>query len=142
MFQLRDLIQIKTFQAGFSCVPFWLSESNVCPDLVHNSSSFKDAFAHFVFQNFIGTKRGFLSTPAEKRCSKPCKKMTIIVKNRGNSKFKNFNRSQLIFEFNPTYELKSKVLAYDGFDFIVDTGSSLGLWIGQYRIQFNEIRNM
>jgi hypothetical protein len=56
--------------------------------------------------------------------------MTIIVKNRGNSKFKNFNRSQLIFEFNPTYELKSKVLAYDGFDFIVDTGSSLGLWIG------------
>jgi hypothetical protein len=40
--------------------------------------------------------------------------------------------SQFIFEFSPTYEFKSKVLAYDGFDFIVDSGSSLGLWIGRY----------
>ena len=82
--------------------------------------------------NFLNTKAGFVSTPAEKRCPKPCNKMTIIVKNRGISKFKNWNGSQFIFEFNPTYEFKSKVLAYDGFDFIVDSGSSLGLWIGRY----------
>jgi hypothetical protein len=84
----------------------------------------------FVFTNFITNKAGFLSTPPEKKCFNPCNKMTITVKNRGNSKFKSYNGSQFIFEFNPTYEFKSKVLAYDGFDFIVDSGSSLGLWIG------------
>ena len=58
--------------------------------------------------------------------------MTVTVKKKGMSKFENINGSQFIFEFNPTYEFKSKVLAYDGFDFIVDSGSSLGLWIGRY----------
>jgi hypothetical protein len=80
--------------------------------------------------SFITNKACFLSTPAEQNCNKPCNKMTVTVKNRGISKFKNLNGSHFIFVFNPTYEFKSKVLAYDGFDFIVDTGSSLGLWIG------------
>ena len=56
--------------------------------------------------------------------------MTISVRNRGISKIKSYG-TQYIFEFKPTYQYKATVLAYDEFDFIVDTGSSLGLWIGK-----------
>ena len=61
--------------------------------------------------------------------------MTINVKNMGISKFKSWNASQFIIAFKPSYQYKVKVLDYDEFDFIVDSGSSLGLWIGK-KVQF------
>jgi hypothetical protein len=57
--------------------------------------------------------------------------MSITVKTRGISKFKNYDGTQFIFALTPSYQYKTIVLAYDEFDFIVDTGSSLGLWIGK-----------
>ena len=57
--------------------------------------------------------------------------MAINVKNIGISRSKGFNGSQFIITFKPTYQYKATVLAYDEFDFIVDSGSSLGLWIGK-----------
>ena len=32
--------------------------------------------------------------------------------------------------FNKMVEVKKKIIAYDMFDFIIDAGSSLGLWLG------------
>jgi hypothetical protein len=79
----------------------------------------------------------------EKKCPKPCHKMEIRIKSRGKTKFKAFVGSVVNLELNPSYEFKSKVLAYDGFDFVVDTGSSLGLWIGRVSTHiFNTIRIM
>ena len=49
--------------------------------------------------------------------------MTITVKNMGISKFKSWNASQFIISFKPSYQYKVKVLDYDEFDFIVDSGS-------------------
>ena len=57
--------------------------------------------------------------------------MSITVKTRGISKFKNYDGTHFIFALNPSYQYMAKVLAYDEFDFIVDTGSSLELWIGK-----------
>ena len=125
-------VALNNFQAGSSCVPFWLSKSNVCSDIVVNSSSYRDAFNSLVFTDFLSYKAMFISTPAEKKCSRPCNKMTVSVNTRGIAKFKGYEGTTLILEFNPTYQLRSKVLAYDEFAFIVDTGSSLGLWIGEY----------
>ena len=62
--------------------------------------------------------------------------MTVIARKKGRTTMKNYNGSQIILEFNPTFEFKFKVLSYDPFDFIVDSGSSLGLWVGQYQFKF------
>lgn len=80
----------------------------------------------------MNQNRRFLSNHAEQKCPKPCKQMKIIAKNRENFDMDSSVMKSFTLAFQPTYEYKSKVLAYVWFDFIVDTGSSLGLWIGWY----------
>ena len=49
------------------------------------------------------------------------------LKGRGATKFE---VSGAYLEFNTKVSMKSKVKAYDTFQFVIDVGSSLGLWIG------------
>lgn len=60
----------------------------------------------------------------------PCTQMKINVDYIG--KKKNYYNSYVIFKFAEFYEFKSKQLAYGWFEFIIDVGSSLGVWLGRY----------
>ena len=63
-------------------------------------------------------------------CTKPC---TVIRNNIFKNNEQYFGRefyAKLIFVFDDIVVLKTKMLAYGFSDFLIDMGSSLGLWFG------------
>jgi hypothetical protein len=72
--------------------------------------------------------------PDQKNCKKPClqlKTLTRFISRQEFSKQKNSGKkTQLILRLPENVTTYKQVLSYGWFEFIVDTGSSLGLWLG------------
>ena len=74
-------------------------------------------------------------TEAEIRCKHPCKKMTNTVSVRaenvgvGTSETGE-TETLLILNFKKTVRIEKSIVVYTFFNFIIDIGSSLGLWLG------------
>ena len=77
--------------------------------------------------NFITPKENFRPTKAEKKCKNPCKKMTNTLTLVDDSRA---GLTTLELRFKKTVRVEKKVVVYTWFNFIVDVGSSLGLWLG------------
>ena len=69
-------------------------------------------------------------TQAEQMCKNPCKTMTnkvsLVAENDGIGK----NQTLVILNFKKTARVEKSIVAYTWFNFIIDVGSSLGLWLG------------
>ena len=68
--------------------------------------------------------------PAKGRCAKPCTvtKSKIISDGKVKHDFRLENTLNIKFESDVVF--RRKVLAYDFSSFLIDMGSSLGLWFG------------
>ena len=88
-------------------------------------------------EKFIFAKLDSTPTEAETRCKKPCLKMTnkisVISDNDG------FYSSILKFRFRERVRVEKKVVVYKLFDFIIDIGSSLGLWLGLSALSITDL---
>ena len=76
-------------------------------------------------------KRDFDPTESEVKCKKPCKKMTNKVflqpfNQRGGGP----SSAKLTLKFEKEVKFEKKIVSHTWFDFIIDVGSSLGLWLG------------
>ena len=80
-------------------------------------------------ESFIDPMYDFRPTEAETKCKKPCKKMTNKITVISDT-FLTGSRTYFKFRFKETVRVEKKVVVYTWFDFIVDVGSSLGLWLG------------
>ena len=83
--------------------------------------------------NFILPKDMWQYTEPEKKCKLPCIKMANKVYLKAENKPKlneNHNVAYLIINFKDTVKIEQKVVVYTFFNFIIDVGSSLGLWLG------------
>ena len=80
-------------------------------------------------KSFIRPKRQIKPTAAESRCKMPCKKMTNKVSLRLDGAWMG-DQATLTFRFKKTVRVEKKVVVYTWFNFIIDVGSSLGLWLG------------
>ena len=78
--------------------------------------------------NFITPKENFRPTKAEKKCKNPCKKMTNTLSVISDTLA--YGETVLDFRLKKTVRVEKKVVVYTWFNFIVDVGSSLGLWLG------------
>ena len=78
-------------------------------------------------EQFVEPSLWGIPLEAEKRCKIPCRKMTI-GKVRASRQVPKKEGISLRFESH--VQLEKKFVAYTGFNFIVDVGSSLGLWLG------------
>ena len=86
-----------------------------------------------ITDNFISKKDDWEFTMAEKNCMIPCSKMTNKVSLRAENEPKlneNHNVAYLILKFKESVKVEKKVVVYIFFNFIIDVGSSLGLWLG------------
>ena len=115
-------------QRNMSCNPPWLSSHHQCNESFRNISVYQflaDDFQEKIVEVLFEYRKNF----AEEKCKRPCVVMTnhARLKGRGATKF---GISGAYLEFSPKVSMKSKVKAYDTFQFIIDVGSSLGLWIG------------
>ena len=69
------------------------------------------------------------SYAAKERCTKPC---TVIRNNifKNDDKYFGIDYAKVHLVFDDIVVLKTKMLAYGFSDFLIDMGSSLGLWFG------------
>ena len=111
------------------CIPPWLSSNKQCTKNIKIYNYTKEEIIAIINYGFRYPTYDSRPTRAEKMCKKPCRKMTNKVSlisdehyNTSNSKFK--------LRFKKTVQIRKKVIVYTFFNFIIDVGSSLGLWLG------------
>ena len=86
-----------------------------------------------IYTKFIRPKEYWESTEAEKVCKTPCRKMTNKVSLRAenlNTIGGKENFAYIYLNFKKTVRVEKKIVVYTLFNFIIDVGSSLGLWLG------------
>ena len=113
-----------------NCAPPWLSSQNQCQEnITIRSNHTKEEVQTLIDENFWAPKWDRKLTKAETKCEIPCKKMTNLISLRASENYSSYATS-LEFRFKKTVKVEKKVLSYTGFNFIIDVGSSLGLWLG------------
>ena len=111
------------------CNPIWISPQNQCKGVVNVTADDMRLISNQSFPTLIGIDQ-MDTYPAKERCAKPCTvtKSKIISDGKVKHDFRLENTLNIKFESDVVY--RRKVLAYDFSSFLIDMGSSLGLWFG------------
>ena len=114
-----------------NCIPPWLSPTNQCDSNITvflniQISNYIDA--NFS-KHFFEPQDSFKSTVAEESCQDPCKIMRNTVSFIGSKESLDLE-TKFILRFAKNVRIEKKVLSYTLFDFVIDAGSSMGLWLG------------
>ena len=121
--ELQDL-----WKPILGCNPPWLSSKHQCNSIM-NTTEIDDLLHNRTFKTFTNI-RSMKSYAAKERCTKPCTEVrNTIFKNEHNF-FGLGNYAIFNLVFDDIVVLKTKMLAYGFSDFLIDMGSSLGLWFG------------
>ena len=110
------------------CTPHWLSPNNQCSSNISTFNSTKSEILDLIWEQFMLHKKKWSLTIAEKKCQKPCLKMTNTLSLAGESILN--GHTIVILRFDDQVRIERKIVAYTWFNFIIDVGSSLGLWLG------------
>ena len=122
-------IQTDFAEYNVECVPPWLSFKKQC-----NSTYPKNLYGNFR----IKWTRNYLhifdvldlsNINHEEYCKESCREVTYIVKRKGIYKT-SYAGSAAYITFNKKVVVTGKVPNYSMFQYIIDVGSSLGLWLG------------
>ena len=117
-----------------NCIPPWLASRNQCNANITTYGTIEE-IRNEVANKFILPKFFRRLTDVETTCLRnktPCKKMKNMVsvlfdeETSGNA----IGETNFGFSFKKTVTVEKKVVVYTWFNFIVDVGSSLGLWLG------------
>ncbi len=117
-------------QMGMSigCVPPWMSANNHC-----NETYLESRIPDFKYEEFnhdyVRTTLTLRNNPIEEGCKKYCSltESTVTFRKEENDRT---NTTQVSLVFEPEVKKIEIVYSYSLFNFIVDVGSSLGLWLG------------
>ena len=121
----------KVWKPYINCNPPWLSPKDQCASVMNITKNFTDSFKNKTMETVRGM---YLSKtyPAKEKCIKAC---TVAQSNVFygkqevvNEKFK--HRAALILHFADQVVYTTRTLAYGPPEFLIDMGSSLGLWFG------------
>ncbi len=121
-----DQIQQEFKEQNISCVPPWLSSNNQC-----NETYPRDLFGTYNMEflyDYVKKVLALDNIKQEINCRYSCKETTYVVNER-DSLDSNF-RGEAFINFNQKVEVKERLPNYDMFKYIIDVGSSLGLWLG------------
>ena len=109
------------------CVPPWMSLNNQC--LGTYPSNFTKIIPRF-WLDYINPPTSLRNLGIEMKCRKYCSVTRSFVQVREKTT-KGFNGlTEVFIAFNQQVQVKEKVFNYGLFQFIVDIGSSFGLWLG------------
>ena len=109
------------------CTPPWLSEKDQCDSNITTHNHTKQEISDEILKHFVRLKEDWKPTAAETMCKNPCKKMTNWVSLTAE---RTGYLTSLRIRFDKLVKIKKKVVVYTLFNFIIDVGSSLGLWLG------------
>ena len=124
--ELKDI-----FKPVFKCYPPWISSQNQCNGIIKKTEEMK---------NLTGIKSHIEKTikeivemktfSAKKKCFTPCSFIRSTLISTGIEKGEGLYSSTITLNFNEVVLHRTKRLAYEFSDFLIDMGSSLGLWFG------------
>ena len=119
----------KKFQE-MECIPPWLSSRNQCYKNFTKENTNAYISGSFT-QQFIDPPNNWKPTAAELKCEDPCEISFNQVSLVGDLLLGGISDGfELIIEFDKVVKIERKVVVYTWFEFIIDGGSSLGLWLG------------
>ena len=116
----------KEFLPLLGCIMPWMSTDVSCTSPVQINSAYVELMKS---KNFWGTFESGAGIDY-KACPRPCDKMNIrqkYLRSFDSKEVANF-LLKIYFEDNVKYD--QSIPAYNYFDFVVEVGSSLGLWLG------------
>ena len=122
-----DKIQNEFEKNNVSCVPPWLSYNKQCNQTYPTRHGFYGKFYTVFFKSYLEILNMFSNIRFEEECRHSCKVNTYIITEKDSRKHA-FSKSYLTF--NQKVLVTEKVPNYDMFKYIIDVGSSLGLWLG------------
>ena len=110
------------------CLPPWLSSKDECSRTTTTHDQTKQEISEIIYQNFTSPQEKLKILNTEKKCKNPCRKMTNTISLA--AQYRHFGKTTLEFRFRNTVKIEKKIVVYTFFNFIIDVGSSLGLWLG------------
>ncbi len=123
---VTDRILNEFQQNNITCVPPWLSDKRKC-DLTYPTEIY-DKFKNDFLKKYIQKVGIFRNIWVEDECRQSCKESSYIVEgddskivSYGNIAYLTFDQKVIVTERVPNYDM---------FKYIIDVGSSLGLWLG------------
>ena len=111
-----------------NCIPPWLSPINQCYSNF-TSNTTRDYIDGNFRKQFFDPQDNFKPTVAMERCKPPCRIITNTVRYLGDKESLDL-KTKFTIRFEQLIRVEKKVLAYTFFNFVIDGGSSLGLWLG------------
>ena len=118
----------KVWKPMINCNPPWISAKDQCNDIINMTQKTADSVRKITFNTVNGIYE-MKTYPAKESCTKPC---TVTQPNIFYGKEHKGESSEftLILSFADQVVYTTKKLAYGSSNFLIDMGSSLGLWFG------------
>jgi hypothetical protein len=109
-----------------NCTPPWLSSKDQCDSLDFDiTEDFVDKTLGMIDRIY-----NMITYPTTEKCKIPCTVAHNIVYGKKVAYDPNSKRIILSIKFEDKVVYTTKKLAYGPFEFLIDMGSSLGLWFG------------
>ena len=116
------------FKPHLGCNPPWLSPRDECKGVLLGEEM-RNITDDLIYGTGVFTKiQEQKEFNHERKCLKPCNITTSYIKFRETRKA--MIDTVVVLNFRSEVEYRSKELAYEFYDFLIDVGSSLGLWLG------------
>ena len=126
------------FSRNPGCTPPWLSPNNHCNDTIPYPAGVENYnFIPNFHDDYILNVLTLKQSKVETKCRKYCKTLTSEVKIRETADMNTFsiqtgwnNGGDARISFNPKVRVTETSFNYGLFQYVIDVGSSLGLWLG------------
>ena len=84
------------------------------------------------WNDYIMNLNGLRHLPVHKQCKTPCITMKIEtqLRSKGVPEHPKKTHARVNLNFQKIVEKRFKVISYGFYDFLIDVGSSMGLWLG------------
>ena len=130
-----DMLQ-DVFVPVLGCIPPWMSLNNQCNGTYENKFAFK---VEDFDQKYVDVPFTLRNMEIERRCRKFCSstKATVLVREKLLKKLK--TKPKIYIAFNTNVKVTEKIFSYGPFQFIIDVGSSVGLWLGLSVLGFYDL---
>ena len=118
----------KVWKPLINCNPPWLSAVDQCDEIMNISQETTASLRKNTWETIDGIRK-MKTYPAKEKCTKAC---TIAQPNifYGKEENKGITFSTLVLNFDDRVIYTTKKLDYGPSEFLIDMGSSLGLWFG------------
>ena len=125
------------FRKNPGCTPPWLSQNNHCNKSIPYPNVENYNFVPNLHEDYILNLLTLKQSKVEKNCRKYCRTLSSEVKIRETAELNTFSIQQgwnkggeAHISFDPTVKVTETSFNYGPFQYVIDVGSSLGLWLG------------